>query len=64
MCVITTRDEQKNTFNLKLLRKLLKFKDIFFNNKVNALFTLKRKDYIIKIKINKKLLYKLLYNLF
>ena len=39
--VITTRGEEKNVFNSKNLKKLLKFKNVFFEKKINILFIFK-----------------------
>ena len=64
MCVATTRSEEKNVFNLKIFKKLLKYENVFFKEKINVLFIFKLKNNIIKIKDDKKSLYKFLYNLF
>ena len=64
MCAATTRSEKKNVFDLKILKKLLKYKNVFFKKKIEILFMFKQKNYIIKIKNDKKSLYKFLYNLF
>ena len=63
MCVTTTRSEKKNVFNLKIFKKLLKYENVFFKKKINVLFIFKKENHIIKIKDDKKSLYKLLYNL-
>ena len=38
---ITTRGEKKNVFNLKIFKKLLKYKDVFFKEKIEILFIFK-----------------------
>ena len=62
--VTTTRSEKKNVFNSKNFKKLLKYENVFFKKKIKVLFVFKQKNYIIKIKNDKKLLYEFLYNLF
>ena len=57
------QSESKSESNLKIFKNLLKYVNIFFNKKISILSTLKRKDYIISLNKNKKLLYKSLYNL-
>ena len=39
--VITTRNEKKNVFDLKIFKKLLKFENVFFKEKYNILFVFK-----------------------
>ena len=37
----TARSEKKNTFNLKVFKKLLKYKNVFFKKKIKILFVFK-----------------------
>ena len=41
MCAATTRSEKKNVFNLKIFKKLLKYKNVFFKKKIKILFIFK-----------------------
>ena len=59
-----TRDEQKNIKDLELLKKLLKFENIFFNKIIEVLLAFKQRNHAIEIEKDKELLYKSLYNLF
>ena len=37
----TTRNEKKNVFNLKVSKKVLKYKNLFFKKKIDVLFIFK-----------------------
>ena len=43
--VITTRNEKKNVFNLKIFKKLLKYKNVFFKKILTFYLYLEKKLY-------------------
>ena len=65
MCVAATQEgDLKNDHISKLFIELRKFNNIFSNNQINVLSAFKQENYVIKIENEKKLFYKLFYNLF
>ena len=63
VCAAATRSEKKNVFNSEIFKKLLKYKNVFFKEKIKVLFVFKQKNYVIEVEDDKKPSYEFLYNL-